>query len=86
VSTPSLDGTANGSGEERLDRILAVTREVLRRPGVAADDDLADHGGTSLTIVRIVAVANRTLHLDIDPRDLGGTVTVRDLARVARPL
>ncbi|MFC6083641.1 acyl carrier protein [Sphaerisporangium aureirubrum] len=86
MSTPSADGTANGSGAERLDRILAVTREVLRSPGVAADDDLADHGGTSLSVVRIVAVANRTLHLDINPRELGGTVTARDLARVARPL
>ena len=46
---------------------------------------LADHGGTSLSIVRIVAEASRTLDLDIDPRDLGSTVTVRRLARVARP-
>ncbi|MEO3808405.1 acyl carrier protein [Sphaerisporangium sp. B11E5] len=86
MGTPSLDGTANGSDEERLDRILAVTREVLRDPGVAADDDLADHGGTSLSILRIVAMANRALHLDIDPRELDGAVTARNLARAARPL
>ncbi|MGC5015680.1 acyl carrier protein [Streptosporangium sp. DT93] len=80
-----LDGTENGSGEERLGRILALTREVLCNPDIAADDDLAGHGGTSLSIVRIVALANRTLHLDINPRDLDATITARNLARVARP-
>lgn len=89
VGTASLDtadGTAGGSGEERLSRILAVTREVLRAPALVADDDLADHGGTSLSVVRIVAIVSRTHHLDIDPRRLDGTVTVRELARVAQPL
>ncbi len=57
---------------------------MLSTPAITADDELADHGGTSLSIIRIVAVASRTLDLDINPRDLGGTVTVRNLARVAR--
>lgn len=67
-----------------MDRILAVAREVLSKPEITADDELADHGGTSLSIVRIVAVASRALDVDIDPRALDGTVTVRNLARVAR--
>lgn len=79
-----MGSTANGSDAERLDRILAIAREVLSDPGLAADDDLTGHGGTSLSIVRIVAMTSRTLHLDINPRDLDGVVTVRNLARVAR--
>ena len=86
MSGLSPDGTANGSGEERVDWILAIVREVLSEPGITADDDLADHGGTSLSIVRIVALTSRTLDLDINPRDLEGTVTVRNLARVTRRL
>jgi acyl carrier protein len=70
--------------EERVHRILAIAREVLSEPGITADDELADHGGTSLAIVRIIAVTSRTLGLDIQPRDLDGTVTARNLARVAR--
>jgi acyl carrier protein len=80
ISDLCLDGT----DEERVDRILAIARDVLSTPDVTADDELADHGGTSLSIIRIVAEASRALDLDIDPRELGGTVTVRNLARVAR--
>jgi acyl carrier protein len=70
--------------EERVGRILAIAREVLSEPGITADDELADHGGTSLALVRIIAVTSRTLGLDIQPRDLNGTVTARNLAKVAR--
>jgi acyl carrier protein len=70
--------------EERVGRVLAIAREVLSEPDISPDDELADHGGTSLAIVRIIAVTSRTLGLDIQPRDLDGTVTVRNLARVAR--
>ena len=73
-----------GTHGEWVDRILAIARDVLSTPDVTADDELAGHGGTSLSIIRIVAEASRALDLDIDPRDLGGTVTVRNLARVAR--
>lgn len=76
--------SANGADDERVDRILAIAREVLSEPGITADAELGDHGGTSLSIVRIVAVASRRLDLDINPRDLDGAVTVRNLAKVAR--
>jgi acyl carrier protein len=72
--------------EERVGQILAIAREVLADPGVSADDKLADHGGTSLSIVRIVAAASQVLDLDINPRDLDGAITVRNLARVAQYL
>lgn len=70
----------DGAGE----RILAIARTVLSTPDLTADDALADHGGTSLSIIRIVAEASLALGADIDPRDLGGTVTVRALARAAQ--
>jgi acyl carrier protein len=77
--------SANGPGEELAEAILAIAREILSAPGITADAALADHGGTSLSIVRIIAEASRALGLDINPRDLDGTVTVRNLARVAGP-
>lgn len=84
MSSPSLDGMVNGSGEEQVGQFLAIVREILSRPDITADDDLMAHGGTSLSIVRIVAVVSRTLDLDVNPRDLDTTITVRNLARVAR--
>lgn len=73
----------DGNGQERVGRILAIARQVLAKPDIAADDELASHGGTSLSIVRIIAMTSRMLNVDIDPRDLSGIVTVRNLARVA---
>lgn len=69
-----------------VDVILAIAREVLPHADIAPDDDLMRHGGTSLSIVRIVAMAHRSLNLDIDPRDVDGALTVRRLAAVARPV
>lgn len=72
-------GTAAAEG------VLAIVREVLPGRPVGADDELALHGATSLSLVRIIAVAARDLGLDIDPRDLTGPATARALAAVARP-
>jgi acyl carrier protein len=72
-----------GNDEERIARILAIARDILSEPEITADDELGDHGGTSLSIVRIIAVTSGTLNLDINPRDLDGIVTVRNLAMVA---
>jgi hypothetical protein len=72
-------------GRSRVGQVLAIAREVLSEPGITADADLADHGGTSLSIVRIIAMASHTLNVDINLRDLDGTVTVRNLARIACP-
>ncbi len=78
-----LDSLAAMGEAEPVGQILAIAREVLSSPGITADDELADHGGTSLSIVRIIAMTSRMLSVDINPRDLGGIVTVRGLARIA---
>ncbi len=80
-----MNGSDRQRMEERIDRILAIAREILSRPGITADDELTGHGGTSLSIVRIVAVASRTFDLDINPREVAGTITVRNLALAATP-
>jgi hypothetical protein len=43
-----------------------------------------DHGGTSLSVVRILAETRRMLDLNVDLRELDGMVTARSLARAAR--
>ncbi|MFD5843304.1 acyl carrier protein [Streptomyces chartreusis] len=84
ASLNNVDGTAGASEDERVEQVLAIVREVLCKPGIGADDEVMDHGGTSLSIVRILAESSHALKLDINPRDLGGTVTARNLARAAR--
>ncbi len=79
----SQNGTGTGCEDARVEQLLGIVREVLTQPDIAADDELMNHGGTSLSIVRILAMANRNLGLDINPRDLDGTITARSLARVA---
>jgi hypothetical protein len=69
--------------EEPVEQILAVVRGVLGRPEVTADDDVFDHGGISLSVVRILA-QTKALGLRISPRDLAGSVTARALADAAR--
>lgn len=64
--------------------ILAIAREILARPALSADDDLAAHGANSLSVVRILATALTELGLDIDPREITGAVTARSMAGVAR--
>jgi acyl carrier protein len=68
--------------EESVEQILAIVRGVLGRPEVTADDDVFDHGGTSLSVVRILA-QTKALGLRISPRDLAGSVTARALADAA---
>jgi len=72
------------SAPDQVDEILTIVRDVLAKPTLGADDEVMDHGGTSLSVVRILAETRRTLNLDIDLRDLHGTVTARSLARAAR--
>jgi hypothetical protein len=64
--------------------LLEIVRGVLGRPGLGPDDDVLDHGGTSLSVVRILAAARADLGIDIDPRDLGGVVSARSLAGAGR--
>lgn len=70
--------------DERIDQVLGIVRAVLSRPELGADDDVMDHGGTSLSLVRILTEASRALGADINPRDLAGSVTARSVAGAAR--
>ncbi len=72
--------------DELTDRILALAREVLRAPDLEPDDELTQQGGTSLSLVRIIARTHDSLGVDIDPRDLAGGFTARGLAEAAQPL
>jgi acyl carrier protein len=68
----------------RIDLILGIVRSVLDRPGIGPDDEVMDHGGTSLSLVRILTETGRALQVNINPRDLDGIVTARSLANAAR--
>ena len=84
MSNLSPETTVSSSLDERVDQILAIVREVLAKPGLTADDEVMDHGGTSLSVVRILTETSRALQLNINPRDLNGEVTARSLAHAAR--
>lgn len=71
------------SDEKVVGAILAIARDVLSAPALGADDDLADHGATSLSLTRIIAEAHQALGLDIDGRDLPTRITVCELAKAA---
>lgn len=64
-------------------RILEIVRDVLGKPGLGFDDDLFDHGGTSLSFVRVLAEISRELHVKVRAGDLGGVATPRNLAACA---
>jgi hypothetical protein len=84
VTNQTVDNPVSGSEDQRVDQILAIVREVLAKPHLTADDEVMDHGGTSLSILRILTETRQTLHLNVNPRDLNGSVTARSLARAAR--
>jgi len=60
--------------------ILRIVREVLGRPGLGLDDDLFDHGATSLSFVRVLATIRQQLHAQVHAADLDGIVTAANLA------
>ncbi len=84
MSNRSTDAPATVSAVDRVDEVLAIVREVLAQPKLTADDEVMDHGGTSLSVARILAETVRALNLNINPRDLNGNVTARSLALAAR--
>lgn len=72
------------SQDQLVADVLGIVRTILDKPGLGPDDDVMDHGGTSLSVVRILAEARSSLALNINPRDLDGVVSARSLARAAR--
>ena len=84
MSTLQTDAAAGDVADARIDQVLAIMREVLAKPGLTADDEVMEYGGTSLSIVRILAQLRGELGVDVNVRDLAGTVTARSLVRHAR--
>ncbi len=68
---------------DTLASLLSIVRDVLSSPDLGVDDEVMDHGGTSLSLVRILTGAQRDLSLTINPLELAGVVTARSLARAA---
>jgi acyl carrier protein len=74
----------NTLDDNRVGQVLDIIRKILSKPDLGADDEVMEHGGTSLSLVRILAETRNALQLTINPRDLNGTVTARSLAEAAR--
>ena len=61
------------------DAVLGIAREILARPALGLDDDLFDHGATSLSFVRILAEIKRRYDVVVPPAELAD-VTARAIA------
>jgi acyl carrier protein len=72
----------NGIAQEE---ILGIVREVLGRPGIGPDDDVFDHGATSLSFVRILAQISQRCGVRVPAAALGGLATARAMAVLAGP-
>ena len=73
-----------GHEKQMVAAITQIVREVLGKPGIGADDDVFDHGATSLSFVRILAQIHQVFGVPVHPADLGGWATARTLAAAAR--
>jgi acyl carrier protein len=60
--------------------ILGLVREVLNKPTLGADQDVFDHGATSLSFVRILALVNERYGVMVPVAELAGSATARALA------
>jgi len=60
--------------------VLTTVREVLGKPALGLDDDLFDHGGTSLSFVRVLAELHRHFGVMVHAAALGGVATPQNLA------
>jgi acyl carrier protein len=60
--------------------VLGIVRNVLNRPDIRLDDDVFDHGATSLAFVRVLAQIRQEFHVMVHAPALGGIATSRNLA------
>ncbi|MFF9062930.1 amino acid adenylation domain-containing protein [Streptomyces sp. NPDC014882] len=60
-------------------QVDAIVTEVLARPGIGLDDDLFEHGATSLAFMRVIASVNRRWKLSLTGAELDAA-TVRQLS------
>lgn len=68
--------TASAASQEE---ILGIVREVLGRDDIGPDDDVFDHGATSLSFVRILARINQRCGVMVHAASLGGVATARNM-------
>ncbi|MEU0113976.1 amino acid adenylation domain-containing protein [Streptomyces bobili] len=74
-------GPAGGGAEltPTQQQVDAIVTEVLARPGIGLDDDLFEHGATSLAFMRVIASVNRRWKLSLTGAELDAA-TVRHLS------
>jgi phosphopantetheine binding protein len=72
------DGRTASAGPQ--DEVLGIVREVLGRADMGPDDDVFDHGATSLSFVRILARINQRCGVMVHAAALGGLATARNMA------
>ncbi|MET9500408.1 amino acid adenylation domain-containing protein [Streptomyces sp. NPDC006622] len=77
----ALAGPAGGGAEltPTQRQVDAIVTEVLARPGIGLDDDLFEHGATSLAFMRVIASVNRRWKLSLTGAELDAA-TVRHLS------
>lgn len=63
-----------------VEEVAGLVREILDRPDLSADADIFDHGGTSLSFVRILAQIRHRFGVTIDVAELDGEATATTLA------
>jgi acyl carrier protein len=60
--------------------VLKIVRDVLGKPAIGPEDDLFDHGATSLSFVRVLAQIKQECQVMVRAADLDGEVTAHNLA------
>lgn len=60
--------------------VLEIVRSVLGKPALGPEDDLFDHGATSLSFVRVLAQIKQECQVMVRAAELDGEVTARNLA------
>jgi len=69
-----------GEENETTVAIIQIVRDVLGKPAIGVDDDVFDHGATSLSFVRILAQIHQDFGVPVHAADLGDWATPRNLA------
>ncbi|HEY6925097.1 MAG TPA: non-ribosomal peptide synthetase [Steroidobacteraceae bacterium] len=75
--TATVDCSTTSSLETRL---LAMARDVLRRPTLGPDENVFDSGGNSLRVMELLGRIRAELHCELAPMGIYASPTVRQLA------
>ncbi|WFF04676.1 amino acid adenylation domain-containing protein [Micromonospora sp. WMMD1076] len=82
LPAPVIEGTGRPPATDTERILCEVVAEVLRVPGVGADDDIFDLGADSISAMRLVAAA-RSRGVSLRTRDLFAGRTVEAVSRLA---